>query len=99
MTNRKRLPQAPSEPLPELAEFLAPFRVKFAFDRSFRSLARYLTGLLTEQPQKNCDTQQEYLRGFPKHADQEQILRQLAADQVLQRGRSEKSKMRVLIIA
>jgi len=63
MTKLKRLPQAPSEPLPELAEFLAPFRLKFTFNRSFTSLERYLTGLLTEHPQKNCDTMAQVVPG------------------------------------
>jgi SRSO17 transposase len=63
MTKRKRLPQAPNEPLPELAEFLAPFRIKFTFKRSFTSLERYLTGLLTEHPQKNCDTLAQVVPG------------------------------------
>lgn len=63
MTKLKRLPQAPSEPLPELAEFLAPFRVSFTFDKSFTSLERYLTGLLTEHPQKNCDTLAQVVPG------------------------------------
>lgn len=63
MKKTKRLPQAPSEPLPELAEFLAPFRVGFTFDKSFTSLERYLTGLLTEHPHKNCDTMAEVVPG------------------------------------
>lgn len=63
MTKLKRLPQAPSEPLPELAEFLAPFRLEFTFNRSFTSLERYLTGLLTEHPQKNCDTLAQVVPG------------------------------------
>jgi SRSO17 transposase len=63
MTKLKRLPQAPSEPLPELAEFLTPFRLQFSFARSFTSLERYLTGLLTEHPQKNCDTLAQVVPG------------------------------------
>lgn len=63
MTKLKRLPQAPHEPLPELAEFLAPFRLEFTFKRSFTSLERYLTGLLTEHPQKNCDTLAQVVPG------------------------------------
>ena len=63
MTKFKRLPQAPSAPLPELAEFLAPFRLEFTFNRSFSSLERYLTGLLTEHPQKNCDTLAQVVPG------------------------------------
>ena len=63
MTKLKRLPQAPSAPLPELAAFLAPFRLEFTFKRSFSSLERYLTGLLTEHPQKNCDTLAQVVPG------------------------------------
>ena len=51
-----RIPHAPSTPLPELAEFLAPFRVHFKRSEGPQALERYLTGLLTEHPNKNCDT-------------------------------------------
>ena len=51
-----RVPHASSTPLPELAEFLSPFRVHFHRSEGFRNLERYLTGLLTEHPRKNCDT-------------------------------------------
>jgi SRSO17 transposase len=50
------MPQAPTQPLPELAEFLRPFRVHFARAEGPYALERYLTGLLTEVPNKNCDT-------------------------------------------
>src|SRR5215472_14606354 len=53
---RARLPQAPRAPLPELAEFLAPLRVHFTQGPSAETLRQYLTGLLSEQPNKNCDT-------------------------------------------
>src|SRR3982750_1728713 len=52
----ERMLQAPSAPLPELAEFLAPYRVLFARAEGPAALERYLTGLLTEHPNKNCDT-------------------------------------------
>jgi SRSO17 transposase len=52
----ERVPQAPREPLPELAEFLAPLRVQFTQGPSLETLRRYGTGLLTEHPNKNCDT-------------------------------------------
>src|SRR3954471_4555501 len=52
----KRIPHVPSAPLPELAEFLEPFRVHFRRSEGRRSLERYLSGLLTEHPNKNCDT-------------------------------------------
>ena len=51
-----RVQQAPSQALPELAQFLEPFRVHFARSEGPAALERYLTGLLTEQPHKNCDT-------------------------------------------
>jgi len=56
MTKKPRLPQAPSTPMPELAEFLAQFRVHFIRRESQHAAERYLTGLLTEHPNKNCDT-------------------------------------------
>ena len=42
--------------MPELAEFLAPFRVPFTRREGPAALERYCTGLLTEHPNKNCDT-------------------------------------------
>src|SRR5437868_4844406 len=51
-----RVPLAPSQPLPELAEFLALFDVQFARSEARRALERYITGLLTEHSPKNCDT-------------------------------------------
>src|SRR5262249_61008525 len=56
MKTTPRIPHAPAEPLPELAEFLAPFRVQFARSEGPHALERYLTGLLTEHPNNNCDT-------------------------------------------
>src|SRR5918996_1952306 len=55
-TKQERLPQAPRAPLPELAEFLAPLRVYFTQGPSAETLCQYLTGLLSEHPNKNCDT-------------------------------------------
>ena len=51
-----RVLQAPTEALPELAQFLEPFHIHFARSEGPAALERYLTGLLTEQPNKNCDT-------------------------------------------
>lgn len=42
--------------MPELAQFLEPFRVQFAQGPSAGVLDRYVTGLLTEHPNKNCQT-------------------------------------------
>jgi SRSO17 transposase len=58
-----RVPRAPEAPLPELAEFLAPFEVHFVQRPSAKSLERYVTGLLTEHPAKNCDTLAQVLPG------------------------------------
>jgi len=49
--------------MPELAEFLEPFRVQFRQAKSAAVLERYLTGLLTEHPNKNCVTLAEVLPG------------------------------------
>src|SRR6516162_2448289 len=56
MKTTLRIPQAPTQSLPELAEFLRAFRVQFARSEGPHALERYLTGLLTELPNKNCDT-------------------------------------------
>jgi SRSO17 transposase len=53
---QERMPQAPRTPLPELAEFLAPVRVQFTQGPSAETLRQYLTGVLREHPNKNCDT-------------------------------------------
>jgi SRSO17 transposase len=58
-----RIPHAPSTPLPELAEFLAPFRVHFQRSEGPQALERSLTGLLTEHPNKNCDTLAQVVPG------------------------------------
>jgi SRSO17 transposase len=50
------VPKAGPAPLPELAAFLAPFAPLFRRAQSRQSLERYLTGLLTDLPRKNCDT-------------------------------------------
>jgi SRSO17 transposase len=42
--------------LPELQEFLASFQVRFRRPEGWEALERYTTGLLTELPDKNCDT-------------------------------------------
>ena len=55
-SQQDRMPQALRTPLPELAEFLAPLRVQFTQGPSAVTLRRYVTGLFSEQPNKNCDT-------------------------------------------
>jgi SRSO17 transposase len=75
MQSRKRLPRAPVDPMPELAEFLAPFTVTFTQRPSARMLERYCTGLLTEHPNKNCDTLAQVVPGVS-----EQQLQHLVSD-------------------
>lgn len=60
-TKQERMPQAPRASLPELAEFLAPLRVQFTQGPSAETLRQYLTGLLSEHPNKNCDTLAEVI--------------------------------------
>ena len=50
------VPKASPEPLPELATYLEPFAPLLRRSTSRESLERYLTGLLTDLPRKNCDT-------------------------------------------
>ena len=49
-------PKASAEVLPELAAFVAPFAPLLHNAQSRHSLQRYLTGLLSDLPRKNCDT-------------------------------------------
>lgn len=57
------MPTAPTEPMPELAAFLAPFHVQFARREGPAALERYCTGLLTEHTNKNCDTLAQLVPG------------------------------------
>ena len=50
------VPKASPDPLPELATYLAPFAPLFRRSQSRDSAERYVTGLLTDLPRKNCDT-------------------------------------------
>jgi SRSO17 transposase len=56
MKTTKREPHAPSAAMPDLDDFLRPFHVHFRRSEGRQSLERYLTGLLTEHNNKNCDT-------------------------------------------
>src|ERR1051326_5192458 len=63
MKPTKRVPLAPGQPLPALEEFLRPFHVHFARSEATHALDRYLTGMLTEHPNKNCDTLAQVVPG------------------------------------
>jgi SRSO17 transposase len=56
MKTRKRVPLAPGEAMPALDEFLRPYHVHFARSEARHALERYLTGMFTQHPNKNCDT-------------------------------------------
>ena len=49
--------------LPELDAFLSTFNVRFRRSEGRAALERYLTGLLTELPNKNCDTLAQAIPG------------------------------------
>src|SRR5918999_258054 len=49
--------------LPELDNFLSTFKVRFGRREAQFALERYLTGLLTELPNKNCDTMAQAVPG------------------------------------
>ena len=49
-----RVLQAPTGPLPELAQFLQPFHVHFVRSEGPAALERYLTGLLTGRPTRTA---------------------------------------------
>src|SRR3712207_2349064 len=54
-----QVPRAGPEPLPALSAYLRPFAPLFRHPQSrptWASLERYVTGLLTDLPRKNCDT-------------------------------------------
>src|SRR5215210_3424977 len=74
---QERMPQAPRTPLLELAEFLAPLRVQFTQGPSAETLRQYVTGLLSEHPNKNCDTLAEVV---PETSEQQ--LQYLLTDMV-----------------
>lgn len=49
--------------MPELAEFLGQFQVRFAKPKRSSVVERYVTGLLTEHPNKNCETMAQVVPG------------------------------------
>jgi hypothetical protein len=57
--------------LPGLQEFLASFQVRFRRPQGREALERYTTGLLTEVPNKNCDTLAQAVPGTSEQRLQE----------------------------
>lgn len=62
---------ASPEVLPELQAFLDNFRVRFRRPEGREALERYTTGLLTELPNKNCDTMAQAVPGTSEQRRQE----------------------------
>src|ERR671937_2591707 len=61
---------SPAE-LPELKEFLGSFHVRFRRPEGAETLERYMTGLLTEVTNKNCDTLAQAVPGTSEQRLQE----------------------------
>jgi SRSO17 transposase len=57
--------------LPELQEFLGAFQIRFRRPEGRKALERYTTGLLTELPNKNCDTLAQAVPGSSEQRLQE----------------------------
>jgi SRSO17 transposase len=57
--------------LPALQEFLGSFQVRFRRPEGAETLERYITGLLTELPTKNCDTIAQAVPGTSEQRLQE----------------------------
>src|SRR2546430_14956935 len=76
--------------LPELDEFLTTFQVRFRRPEGEAALERYLTGLLTELPNKNCDTMAEAVPGTSEQRLQEFLTNMQWDEQDLNRQRGAK---------
>jgi SRSO17 transposase len=74
-----------------LAEFLSHFHVHFAQQRSRATLSRYLSGLLTEHPNKNCDTLAAVVQGT-----NEQQLQHLLTEMVWDEEDLNRQRVRVM---
>jgi SRSO17 transposase len=76
--------------LPELDEFLATFQVRFRRLEGAAALERYLIGLLTALPNKNCDTMAEAVPGTSEQRLQEFLTNMQWDEDALNRQRVEK---------
>src|SRR5919199_4751289 len=76
--------------LPELHEFLASFQVRFRRPEGREALERYTTGLLTEVPNKNCDTLAQAMPGTSAQRLQEFLTNMQWDEEDLNRQRVQK---------
>jgi SRSO17 transposase len=80
---------SPAE-LPELQEFLGAFQVRFRRPEGRQALERYMTGLLTEYPNKNCDTLAQAVPGTSAQQLQEFLTNMPWDEEDLNRQRVQK---------
>jgi SRSO17 transposase len=76
--------------LPELQEFLGAFQVRFRRPEGRKALERYTTGLLTELPNKNCDTLAQAVPGNSEQRLQEFLTNMQWDEEDLNRQRVRK---------
>jgi SRSO17 transposase len=82
---------SPAE-LPELQDFVGVFQVRFRRPEGGQALERYLTGLLTELPNKNCDTMAQAAPGTSEQPLQELLTNMQWDEEDLNRQRVEKMR-------
>jgi SRSO17 transposase len=80
---------SPAE-LPELQEFFACFQVRFRRPEGRAARERYTTGLLTELPNKNCDTIAQAVPGTSEQRLQEFLTNMPWDEEDLNRQRGQK---------
>jgi SRSO17 transposase len=90
MEKAMRIPQVPKEPIAELDEFLQPFRIRFQRRESQQAVERYLTGLLSEHPNKNWDTLAELVPGASEQQLQGLLTQMVWDEQALDQQRVER---------
>lgn len=91
------IPKASTEPLPELAEFLAPFAHHFQRSEGRGDLERYSTGLLSDIPRKNGDTIPEVIPGTNDQKIQELLTRIVWDQAAFNAQRVERMRDEVLL--
>src|ERR671930_2413128 len=81
---------ASPDELPELKAFLGSFQVRFRRPEGAEALERYTTGLLTEQPNKNCDTIAQVVPSISEQRLQEFLTNMQWDEEDLNRQRVQK---------
>jgi len=93
LLKRGRIPMdvhASPAALPELEAFLSTFKVRFRRREARAALERYLTGLLTQLPNKNCDTLAQAVPGTHEQRLQGLLTTMEWDEEALNRQRVEK---------